>query len=194
MHNLGSMELNASGSCLDKKLIKSCLHLPFLRESGKVSSLWLCGVVLFGVLWYFLSERRYVCSKLSALRHCGAPLTAFLAVGSLCPYTGIATGRFLPPGRGFILCLWNPEVPVPGSGARIRGLLLGSVDENWVGPLQDSSEEVLCYWWAGWRIGDCTVLLSVRQCFSAWCLSTNTFHFFPQYVFLAGYIRTFKPY
>lgn len=45
---MGSMELNASGICLDKKLIKSCLHLPFLRESGKVSSLWLCGV-LFGV-------------------------------------------------------------------------------------------------------------------------------------------------
>lgn len=93
---MGSMELNASGICLDKKLIKSCLHLPFLRESGKVSSLWLCGV-LFGVLWYFLSERHYVCSKLSALRHCGAPLTVFLAVGSLSPYTGVATGRFLPP-------------------------------------------------------------------------------------------------
>lgn len=72
---MGSMELNASGGSLDKKLIKSSLHLPFLKESGKVSSLWLCGV-LFEGLSCFLSERHYVCSKLSALRLCGMPLTA----------------------------------------------------------------------------------------------------------------------
>lgn len=59
---MGSVELNAGGSSLDKKLIKSCIHLPFLRESGKVSFPWLCSV-LFGGLWYFLSQRHYVCSK-----------------------------------------------------------------------------------------------------------------------------------
>lgn len=73
-----------------------------------------------------------MCSKLSALRHCGMPLTAFLAVGSLSSYTGVATVRFLPPSflGGTLLCFWSPEVPVAGLGTHITGLLLGSVNEN----------------------------------------------------------------
>lgn len=60
---------------LTRSLSSPVYTFPFLRESGKVSSLWLCGI-LFEGLSCFLSERHYAYSKLSALRHCGTPLTA----------------------------------------------------------------------------------------------------------------------
>lgn len=206
---MGSVELNSSGSSPDKKLNKSCLHLPLPRGSGKVCLpsaclvVFVCFICLFFII---LSFWKAVCMQ--HVTNCwGASFETWRNDTNCMPGRGVTlllhrcSSRKISAihalRRGFVLLFWNPEFPVAGLGIHIRGLLLGMVGESWTGPWMDSSEEslnlVLGLWWAGSWISNYTVLPGVPGSISlllGWWLSTYTFQFFPQCAFYASYIKT----
>lgn len=175
---MGSMELNSSGSSLDKKLNKSCLHLPLLRGSGKVCFPSACLVIFvwWWVFWVFLFICLFLKGNMYVANCWGVCFEALWNHTNCVPGCGVTlllgscSSRKISSvvralRRGFVLLFWNAEIPVAGPSALMKGLLLGTAGESWSGPWQDSSEEsldlVLSLWWAGSCIGDYTVLLSV---------------------------------
>ena len=101
--------------------------------------------------------------------------------------------------RGFIPLLWSPEFPVAGPGLLVKDWCLGTVDENWTGLWQDSSEESLNLlvglWWAGSGVGHHMVLRgmpAVLRCGWVDGFQPAPFRSCPSIYFSASYVRTFN--
>lgn len=82
-YNTGSTGLNSGGSSLDKKLNKSCLHLPLLGEGRWQGASSLC------LLFVFFFWRQYIRSKLL-----GSLLWGTESTLTLCPAVELLS--FLP--------------------------------------------------------------------------------------------------